>query len=80
ELHLMSQIFNSLLHLKEENGEVEAELAHHWQMISEQHWRFYLRPAIYFHHGRELAIEDISTSLMRMKVCNPLYAHIEKIT
>ncbi|MDE8642184.1 HTH-type transcriptional regulator SgrR [Proteus mirabilis] len=80
ELHLMSQIFNSLLHLKEENGEVEAELAHHWQMISEQHWRFYLRPAIYFHHGRELTIEDISTSLMRMKVCNPLYAHIEKIT
>lgn len=80
ELHLMSQIFNSLLHLKEENGEVEAELAHHWQMITPQHWRFYLRPAIYFHHGRELTIEDIRSSLMRMKQCNPLFAHINTIT
>ncbi|WP_109392852.1 HTH-type transcriptional regulator SgrR [Proteus terrae] len=80
ELHLMSQIFNSLVHLKEENGEVEAELAHHWQMITEQHWRFYLRPSIYFHHGRELTLEDISASLMRMKHCNLLYAHIEQIS
>lgn len=79
ELHLMSQIFNSLVHLKEENGEIEPELAHHWQMINKQHWRFYLRPAIYFHHGRELTTEDVTTSLMRMKQNNPLYAHIEKI-
>ena len=44
-------------------------------MITDQHWRFYLRPSIYFHHGRELTLEDISTSLMRMKHCNPLYAY-----
>ncbi|MEI9750728.1 HTH-type transcriptional regulator SgrR [Moellerella wisconsensis] len=79
EIHLLSQIFNGLTHINEEKGEVESGLAHHWQAISETHWRFYLRPAIYFHHGRELQMNDIITSLQRLKSSWPLFSHIDHI-
>ncbi|OCQ53152.1 HTH-type transcriptional regulator SgrR [Photorhabdus australis subsp. thailandensis] len=79
EIHLVRQIFNSLTRINEENGEPEADLAHHWQQLSPNHWRFYLRPAIHFHHGRELQMADVITSIQRL--CNlPLFSHIEKVT
>ncbi|HEM8291783.1 MULTISPECIES: HTH-type transcriptional regulator SgrR [Providencia] len=80
EIHLMSQIFNGLTHINEEKGEVEDGLAHHWQDISDTHWRFYLRPAIYFHHGREMLAEDIIHSLLRLKQCWPLFSHIQSVS
>lgn len=79
EIHLLSQIFNGLTHINEESGEIECGLAHHWQAISETHWRFYLRPAVYFHHGRELQTEDIIYSLLRLKALWPLFSHIERV-
>ncbi|EKT65153.1 HTH-type transcriptional regulator SgrR [Providencia burhodogranariea] len=80
EIHLMSQIFNGLTHINEEKGEVENGIAHHWQAISDTQWRFYLRPAIYFHHGREMLVDDIIYSLLRLKNCWPLFSHIESVT
>ncbi|CAG9413151.1 MULTISPECIES: HTH-type transcriptional regulator SgrR [Providencia] len=80
EIHLMSQIFNGLTHLNEEKGEVEDGIAHHWQAINDQQWRFYLRPAIYFHHGREMQVDDIIHSLLRLKRCWPLFSHIQTVT
>ncbi|OAT48366.1 HTH-type transcriptional regulator SgrR [Providencia heimbachae] len=80
EIHLMSQIFNGLTHINEEKGEVEDGLAHHWQAISDSEWRFYLRPAIYFHHGREMLVDDIIHSLHRLSTCWPLFSHIESVT
>ncbi|MCW7547583.1 HTH-type transcriptional regulator SgrR [Photorhabdus sp. APURE] len=79
EIHLVRQIFNSLTRINEENGEPEADLAHHWQQLSSNHWRFYLRPAIHFHHGRELQMADVIASLQRLRNL-PLFSHIEKIT
>ena len=49
EMHLVRQIFNGLTRINEENGEVVADLAHHWRRIDALHWRFYLRPAVQFH-------------------------------
>ncbi|WP_350305031.1 HTH-type transcriptional regulator SgrR [Photorhabdus viridis] len=79
EIHLVRQIFNSLTRINEENGEPEADLAHHWQQLSPNHWRFYLRPAIHFHHGRELQMEDVITSIQRLRHL-PLFSHIDKVT
>ncbi|ERT14065.1 HTH-type transcriptional regulator SgrR [Photorhabdus temperata] len=79
EIHLVRQIFNSLTRINEENGEPEADLAHHWQQLSPNHWRFYLRPAIHFHHGRELQMEDVITSIQRLRHL-PLFSHIDKAT
>ncbi|NYY77812.1 transcriptional regulator [Escherichia coli] len=44
ETHIARQIFSSLTRINEENGELEADIAHHWQQISPLHWRFFLRP------------------------------------
>ncbi|MDU5837461.1 MAG: SgrR family transcriptional regulator, partial [Pantoea sp.] len=78
ETHLARQIFNGLTRINEENGEVEADIAHHWQAISPLHWRFYLRPAIRFHHGRELEMADVTSSLERLRPL-PLFSHIRRI-
>jgi len=78
ETHLARQIFNGLTRINEENGEIEADIAHHWQAISPLHWRFYLRPAIRFHHGRELEMADVISSLERLRP-QPLFSHIREI-
>ncbi|KEY57614.1 HTH-type transcriptional regulator SgrR [Serratia sp. DD3] len=78
ETHLARQIFNGLTRINEENGELEPDLSHHWQTIGPLHWRFYLRPAIHFHHGRELEMEDVTYSLSRL-ISLPLFSHIDRV-
>lgn len=78
ENHIARQIFSALTRVNEENGELEADIAHHWQQLSPTHWRFFLRPGIHFHHGRELEMEDVIASLLRSNSL-PLYSHIERI-
>ncbi|WP_114192702.1 HTH-type transcriptional regulator SgrR [Edaphovirga cremea] len=79
ETHLARQIFSGLTRINEENGELEPDLAHHWQKITPLHWRFYLRPAIHFHHGRELEMADVIASLTRLKTL-ALFSHLHEIT
>ncbi|PKH22647.1 transcriptional regulator SgrR [Enterobacterales bacterium CwR94] len=78
ETHMARQIFSSLTRINEENGELEPDIAHHWQQISDTHWRFYLRPAIQFHHGRELEMEDVISSLERVRT-QPIFSHLHLI-
>ncbi|HDT6545263.1 TPA: HTH-type transcriptional regulator SgrR [Kluyvera ascorbata] len=78
ETHIARQIFNALTRVNEANGELEADIAHHWQEISPLHWRFYLRPGIHFHHGRELEMEDVIASLERSMTL-PLFSNITQI-
>ncbi|WP_067709054.1 MULTISPECIES: HTH-type transcriptional regulator SgrR [unclassified Erwinia] len=78
ETHLARQIFSSLTRINEENGEIEPDIAHHWQQVSPTHWRFFLRPAIRFHHGRELEMADVIGTLQRVQP-QPLYSHILRI-
>jgi SgrR family transcriptional regulator len=78
ETHIARQIFSGLTRINEENGEPEADVAHHWQQLSERHWRFFVRPGIRFHHGRELDMLDVIATLQRI-ITLPLYAHIERV-
>ncbi|MFZ4833531.1 HTH-type transcriptional regulator SgrR [Rouxiella sp. Mn2063] len=78
ETHLARQIFNGLIRINEENGEIEGDLAHHWQQISPLHWRFYLRPAIHFHHGRELAMADITSTFAELRE-HRLFTHLKRV-
>lgn len=78
ETHIVRQIFSGLTRINEENGELEADIAHHWQQISPLHWRLYLRPGIHFHHGRELDMLDVMASLQRINAL-PLFSHIARI-
>jgi SgrR family transcriptional regulator len=34
ETHMARQIFSGLTRINEENGELEADIAHHWQQLS----------------------------------------------
>ncbi|MBJ7222844.1 MULTISPECIES: HTH-type transcriptional regulator SgrR [unclassified Brenneria] len=79
EMHIARQIFSGLTNINEENGELKPDLAHHWQRLEPLRWRFYLRPSIRFHHGRELTMDDVISSLTRLTTM-PLFAHIEKVT
>ncbi len=79
ELHLVRQIFNGLTRVNEEHGEVTTDLAHKWRMLDPLHWRFYLRPAVQFHDGRELSSRDVVSSLTRSATL-PLFSHIQKIS
>ncbi len=79
ETHLARQIFSGLTHINEEKGETEADIAHHWQQNSPLHWRFFLRPAIRFHHGRELEMADVISSLERLR-SQPLFSHLQHIS
>ncbi|MFM5162151.1 HTH-type transcriptional regulator SgrR [Aeromonas rivipollensis] len=78
EIHLSRQIFNGLTRRNEENGEIEGDLAHHWECLGPCHWRFYLRPAVRFHHGRELTVEDVMESLLALRD-RPLFAHLARL-
>lgn len=78
ETHLARQIFSGLTRINEENGEIEPDIAHHWQPITPLHWRFYLRPAIRFHHGRELDMADVIATLTRATT-QPLSANFQHI-
>lgn len=78
EVHLSRQIFNGLTRRNEENGEIEGDLAHHWEQVGPCHWRFYLRPAVRFHHGRELVVEDVMASLQALRD-RPLFAHLARL-
>lgn len=78
ETHLARQVFSGLTRINEENGEIEADIAHHWQQVSPLHWRFWIRPAIHFHHGRELTMHDVVSSLQRASQ-QPLFSHLQRI-
>ncbi|MGX8941113.1 HTH-type transcriptional regulator SgrR [Symbiopectobacterium sp. Eva_TO] len=79
EMHIVRQIFCGLTKINEENGEIAPDLAHHWQQITPHRWRFYLRPAIRFHDGRELVMKDVIASVMRL-TSQALFSHITRVT
>lgn len=79
ELHLVRQIFNGLTRINEADGEVTTDLAHKWRMLDPLHWRFYLRPAVQFHDGRELSSRDVVSSLTRCATL-PLFSHIQTVS
>ncbi|UTH74617.1 HTH-type transcriptional regulator SgrR [Chromobacterium sp. IIBBL 290-4] len=75
EKHLIGQIFNGLTRLNEEKGEIEADLAHHWEQRSDLEWHFHLRPAVRWHDGRLLGVADIAATFERLRA-QPLFAHL----
>lgn len=78
EQHLAAQIFNCLTKINEKTGMVEPDLAHHWEAVTQKHWRFYLRPAVKFHDGRLLQAEDVIFSIGGL-TSNDYFSHIERI-
>ncbi len=68
DMHLVRQLFDTLVRVHTETGQVMPHLAHQWEASADGRlWTFYLRKGVRFHHGRELTAEDASFSLLRLK-------------
>lgn len=68
DLHLVKQIFDTLVRFDPKDRTIKPHLAHFWE--SDRHgrvWTFYLRKGVRFHHGREMTAEDAVFSLERLK-------------
>ena len=77
ELHIARQVFSGLTKL-DEHDEIKPDLAHHWQQLSDCHWRFYIRPGVRFHNGELLTIEHIISSIESLKTSR-LFSHIDHV-
>ncbi|MCF7355027.1 SgrR family transcriptional regulator [Vibrio sp. CK2-1] len=77
EQHIIRQIFSGLIQL-DEKEQVQPDLAHHWEMLSPTHWRFYLRSGVRFHNGDRLNMTDVIESINRLKTLT-LFEHIESV-
>ncbi|WP_089138232.1 SgrR family transcriptional regulator [Vibrio rumoiensis] len=77
EQHIIRQIFSGLTQLDEQE-QVQPDLAHHWEMLSPTHWRFYLRSGVRFHNGDRLTMSDVVESMNRLKEL-ALFEHIENV-
>ncbi|ENM3805962.1 SgrR family transcriptional regulator [Vibrio cholerae] len=77
EQHIARQVFSGLTRLDEEE-QLQPDLAHAWQALSDTHWRFYLRPGVRFHNGHLLTTELIVQNLWQLRLLN-LFAHIDRV-
>lgn len=77
EQHIARQVFSGLTRLDEEE-QLQPDLAHAWQALSDTHWRFYLRPGVRFHNGNLLTTELIVQNLWQLRLVN-LFAHIDRV-
>lgn len=78
EQHLMQQLFNGLTQLNK-RGDIEGDIAHHWDMLTPTHWRFFLRPSIAFHDGKPLTFQDIKDTFFALS-SNFVFSHIQEVT
>ncbi|CAM2796532.1 SgrR family transcriptional regulator [Vibrio mytili] len=78
ELHIARQIFSGLTRL-DENEQLQPDLAHTWEALSDKHWRFYLRRGIRFHNGEPLTTDSVLESLRSLSNWN-LFSHIESVS
>ncbi|WGV98116.1 SgrR family transcriptional regulator [Vibrio sp. YMD68] len=78
EQHIAQQIFSGLTRLDDADN-LQPDLAHSWEALSNRVWRFYIRPRVRFHTGVALETDHIIESLLSLK-STPLFSHIEQVT
>ncbi|ORT50966.1 transcriptional regulator [Vibrio sp. qd031] len=78
EKNIIQQVASGLTTL-DENERLTADIAHHWQMLTPVHWRFFIRPNIRCHNGNLLTLEQIIHHLDDLADA-PLFCHITKVT
>ncbi|MDQ1910667.1 SgrR family transcriptional regulator [Paenibacillus sp. GD4] len=70
ELHMVRQLFDTLVKYRRETGEFEAQLAHHW-IPGERRWSFYLQKRVRFHDGTIMTSKDVAGTLLRLRETGP---------
>lgn len=68
DLHLVRQIFDTLVRFDPLEKRFKPHLAHYWETAEKGTvWTFYLRKGVKFHHGRELTADDAVFTMERLK-------------
>lgn len=68
DLHMVKQIFDTLVRFDPKDRVIKPHLAHFWESdATGKVWTFYLRKGVRFHHGRELTAEDVVFTVERLK-------------
>ena len=78
EQHIACQVFSGLTRL-DENDQLQPDLAHSWQKISDYQWRFFLRPGVRFHNGEPLLTNHVVDTLLALEPLN-LFSHIKDVS
>ncbi|UQZ85184.1 HTH-type transcriptional regulator SgrR [Paenibacillus konkukensis] len=67
ELHLIRQLFDTLVAYDAQSGQFRPGLAHHWERdAAARRWRFYLQKHVRFHNGAPCESEDVRATLERL--------------
>lgn len=77
--HLTKQIFNGLTQYDEKKKVVSPDIAHTWEKVTPYHWRFYLRPFVYFHHGQLMMVQDVIWSVEQIRH-HFYFSHIKSVS
>ncbi|EDP60884.1 SgrR family transcriptional regulator [Vibrio sp. AND4] len=77
EQHIVRQVFSGLTKL-DDSEQLQPDLAHHWEALSDTHWRFYLRRGVRFHNGEHLTTNCVIESISILSELN-LFSHIKDV-
>jgi SgrR family transcriptional regulator len=67
DVHLVDNVFDTLVRFNTATKSIEPRLAHYWETNADRtSWTFYLRKGVMFHHGREMTAYDVKFSLQRL--------------
>lgn len=67
DVHIIDNVFDTLVTFNTATKTIEPRLAHYWEPNSDRTaWTFYLRKGVQFHHGREMTAYDVKYSLERL--------------
>ncbi|MFD2369262.1 ABC transporter substrate-binding protein [Brevibacillus sp. GCM10020057] len=67
QTHLAKHIFDTLVRFDPQTGAITGQLAFAWECDRlGKEWVFTLRKGVLFHHGRQLAADDVCFSLQRL--------------
>ncbi|MEF1192258.1 SgrR family transcriptional regulator, partial [Vibrio parahaemolyticus] len=78
EQHIARQVFSGLTRL-DESEQLQPDLAHTWEALSDTHWRFYLRLGVRFHNGEPLTTDCVVESILALSGLN-LFSHIQQVS
>ncbi|WP_214483649.1 ABC transporter substrate-binding protein [Bacillus sp. SM2101] len=68
EVHIVKQVFDTLVIFNPKTKAIEPHLAHYWTNDETYKvWTFYLRKGIRFHHGKTMSSLDVAYTLQRIQ-------------
>ncbi|WP_251551896.1 ABC transporter substrate-binding protein [Neobacillus muris] len=67
DVHLVKQIYNTLVTFDHNTQKATGKLAHFWEVNADKTvWTFFLKKGVLFHHGKEFEAADVEFTIKRL--------------